>query len=57
MTTENKTSPKVPEQDPDEPLGDRGNGDKTWSPEEGNQGISNRVGDEDAEDGNDSSKD
>ena len=29
-----------------EPLGDRGHGDKTWTPEPGEQGISNRVGDE-----------
>ena len=37
----------VPEQNPNEPLGDRGRGDKTWSPEQGEQGISNREGDED----------
>ena len=36
----------VPEQGPDEPRGDRGNGDKTWSPPTGEQGISNRQGDE-----------
>lgn len=36
----------VPEQDQDEPLGDRGKGDKTWSPQPGEQGISNRIGDE-----------
>jgi hypothetical protein len=37
-------------------LGERG---KTWSPEQGEQGISNRVGDEDpeAEDASDPSKD
>ena len=34
-------------QGPEEPYGDRGKGDKTWSPEQGEQGISNRVGDED----------
>ena len=39
----------TPEQKPNEPLGDRGKGDKTWSPEQGEQGISNRVGDDDAE--------
>lgn len=37
----------VPEQEPSEPLGDRGQGDKTWSPEQGKQGISNRPDDED----------
>lgn len=36
----------TPEQKPNEPLGDRGKGDKTWSPEQGEQGISNRVDDE-----------
>ena len=36
----------VPRQDPNEPLGDRGQGDKTWSPEQGEQGISNRPDDE-----------
>src|SRR5688572_14379835 len=29
-----------------EPLGDRGHGDRTWTPQPGEQGISNRVGDE-----------
>jgi hypothetical protein len=36
----------VPEQGPDEPRGDRGAGGKTWSPPTGEQGISNREGDE-----------
>ena len=36
----------VPEQAPEEPLGDRGKGDTTWSPPRDEQGISNRVGDE-----------
>ena len=42
-----------------EPLGDRGERGKTWSPEQGEQGISNRAGDEDpdAEDVTDPSKD
>jgi hypothetical protein len=42
------TYPKanVPRQDPNEPLGDRGQGDKTWSPEQGEQGISNHPDDE-----------
>ena len=40
-------SANVPDQDSDEPLGDRGQGDKTWSPEEGKQGISNRPDDTD----------
>jgi hypothetical protein len=33
-------------QGPDEPKGDRGQGDKTWSPGPGEQGISNRPADE-----------
>jgi hypothetical protein len=37
----------VPKQPADEPRGDRGSGDKTWSPDDGEQGISNRVEDED----------
>lgn len=40
------TNPNVPRQDSNEPLGDRGQGDKTWSPEQGEQGISNRPDDE-----------
>ena len=45
--------------DESEPLGDRGERGKTWSPEQGEQGISNRVTDEDpdAEDVSDPSKD
>jgi hypothetical protein len=39
-------SAHVPEQGPADPLGDRGHGDKTWTPEPGEQGISNRVNDE-----------
>jgi hypothetical protein len=35
----------VPRQNSDEPHGDRGQGDKTWSPEQGEQGISNRPDD------------
>lgn len=35
----------VPEQQQNAPLGDRGQGDKTWTPGE-EQGISNRLGDE-----------
>ena len=46
-------SANVPQQNPDEPLGDRGNGDKTWSPEQDEQGISNRVGDEQTDTGPD----
>jgi hypothetical protein len=38
-------SANVPIQDTDEPSGDRGQGDKTWSSGD-QQGISNRVGDE-----------
>jgi hypothetical protein len=34
-----------PKQQPTAPLGDRG-GDKTWEPPAGEQGISNREGDE-----------
>jgi hypothetical protein len=49
----------TPQRDEREPLGDRGDGDKAWSPEQGEQGISNRVGDEDpdAEKATDPSKD
>ena len=36
----------TPEQKPNEPLGDRGARDRTWSPEQDEQGISTRVGDE-----------
>ena len=43
----------VPEQEPTKPRGDRGNGNKTWSPEQGEQGISNRVGDTETETGPD----
>ena len=43
----------VPEQEPNEPVGDRGKGDKTWSPGQGEQGLSNRVGDEETETGPD----
>ena len=35
------------EQDRNESLGDRGQGDKTWQPPAGEQGISNRANDED----------
>ena len=36
----------VPRNSPLDPLGDRGQGDRTWTPEEGEQGISNRPDDE-----------
>lgn len=42
---------------PEAPLGDRGHGDKTWTPPEGEQGISNRVEDEDPDADTDPSKD
>ena len=45
MTTRS-TSAAGPRQRPDEPLGDRGQGDKTWTPDPGEQGISNRADDE-----------
>jgi hypothetical protein len=38
--------PEAPRQTTDEPLGDRGQGDRTWSPPEGEQGISNRPDDQ-----------
>ena len=38
-------SANVPKQSDDEPRGDRGRGDKTWSPNPGVQGISNRPDD------------
>lgn len=48
----NRQSPTAndPTQGPEEPLGDRGRGDETWSPEQDEQGISNRVGDEEVVD-------
>ena len=50
-------SANVPRQDAEEPLGDRGKGDKTWSPEQGEQGISNREGDVDPDAGIDEEED
>ena len=49
----------APQRDESEPLGDLGERGKTWSPEQGEQGISNRVADEDpeAENPTDPSKD
>jgi hypothetical protein len=49
----------APQGDESEPLGDLGERGETWSPEQGEQGISNRVGDKDpeAEDASDPSKD
>ena len=49
MSNQSPTANGPGQQGPEEPLGDRGKGDKTWSPEQGEQGISNRVGDEDPE--------
>jgi hypothetical protein len=46
---EKNRSANVPTPLPEELLGDRGRGDKTWSPAQGDQGISNRVMDEDPE--------
>jgi hypothetical protein len=47
----NETNPgaNIPKQPPDAPLGDRGGDDKTWEPPPGEQGISNREGDEDSQ--------
>jgi hypothetical protein len=44
----NRQNPSAgsPQQGDSEPLGDRGRGDKTWSPEQDEQGISNREGDQ-----------
>ena len=39
----------APQGEESEPLGDLGERGKTWSPEQHEQGISNRVGDEDPE--------
>jgi hypothetical protein len=36
----------VPKQDPNAPLGDRGRDGKTWTPPQGEQGISNRPDDD-----------
>ena len=41
-------SANVPAASPDQPRGDRGQEDKTWTPPPGEQGISNRP-DDDAE--------
>lgn len=38
-------SANVPRQGDDEPLGDRGQGDTSWTPRAGEQGISNRPDD------------
>jgi hypothetical protein len=56
---ERNPSANVPTQLPEEPLGDRGRGDKPWTPAAGDEGISNRVMDEDqeAEEATDPSKD
>jgi hypothetical protein len=48
MSKQTEPNTDTPAQKPVEPLGDRGKGDKTWSPEQGEQGISNRVGDEES---------
>jgi hypothetical protein len=48
-----RTNP--PGQDPDTPRGDRG-ADKTWEPPAGEQGISNRAGDESEPEGNESTE-
>jgi hypothetical protein len=39
-------NPETPRQADNEPLGDRGGGDRTWTPPDGEQGISNRPDDE-----------
>jgi len=46
----NDTNPSanIPTQQPDAPRGNRGT-EKTWEPPDGEQGISNREGDEAAE--------
>jgi hypothetical protein len=46
---ETNPNANIPQQQPDAPLGDRGN-EKTWEPPKGEQGISNREGDEDSDD-------
>ena len=55
----NQPNRTPPQGDESEPLGDLGERGKTWSPEQGEQGISNRAGDEDpeAENATDPSKD
>jgi hypothetical protein len=49
--TEHQKNPSanVPSR-PEQPRGDRGQGDKTWEPPPGEQGISNREDDEGAAD-------
>ena len=56
-TKDTNASVKVPEQDSNEPLGDRGEGDKSWKPERGEQGISNRPDDEAAQEADDDDDD
>jgi hypothetical protein len=46
--TETTPGANIPKQQPDGPLGDRG-GEKTWTLPHGEQGISNREGDEDSD--------
>lgn len=57
MTKQKNPNAKVPEQELNEPLGDRGQGDKTWSPEQDKQGISNRLGDAEEEKTDDEDED
>jgi hypothetical protein len=56
MSTQSPTA-NGPGQGPEEPFGDRGRGDETWSPEQDEQGISNRVGDEEVVDADENDDD
>ena len=47
-TKETNPGANIPAQQPDGPLGDQGS-KKTWQPPPGQQGISNRDGDEESD--------
>ena len=49
MSQQSPTANGPGQQGPEQPLGDRGQGDKTWSPDQGEQGISNRADDEESD--------
>lgn len=46
-STEPEQNSGAPHQGPEDPLGDRGAGDRTWAPPKGEQGLSNRPDDKD----------
>jgi hypothetical protein len=46
VSKDHNPNANVPAQTDEDPKGDRGRGDKTWTPPADEQGISNRPGDE-----------